>query len=451
MDYIKRNIDDLLLKWKDNPRRKPLLLRGARQVGKSWSVRNLGDSFEYYIEVNFEKRPDLKEIFDENRGVRDICSALSIVFDVPVVAGKTLLFLDEIQECESAIKSLWFFKEDYRELHVIAAGSLLEFTLKELPNFGVGRISTLMMYPFSFNEFLGALGKEGLRNAISNATPKKPLMDIIHNEVVRYYRTFLIVGGMPASVSAWVVTKDYTACAEEQRDIQLSYYLDFAKYAKKVDTQLLRRTLQSVVIQIGNKFVYSRVEGGYRSADVKKALGLLCDAGIVTEVSCSRGNGLPLGAEVKENFNKYIYLDTGLLLRILDLDLGGSQDIRSSILTESASNLVNKGSLAEMSVGLELIKKPNEGIPRELFYWENTDNGASSEIDYLLAYNLQVLPIEVKANTSGKMKSLRLFMEKKKIDYAVRCSLENFGSLSIDNNGTAQQIDIIPVYAINRF
>lgn len=451
MEYFRRNIDDVLLRWKDNSRRKPLLLRGARQVGKSKSIRHLGESFEYYAEVNFEKRPELKEIFEQNSDVNDICSALSMVLDIPVSPGKTLLFLDEIQDCPAAIKSLWFFKEDLSDLHVAAAGSLLEFTLKELPNFGVGRITTMMMYPFSFDEFLNAIGKEGLRKAIMSGDPEHPLLEILHDEIVRLYRIFLIVGGMPASVATWVETGDYTSCAEEQNDIQMSYYLDFTKYAKRVDPQLLRSTLQSVVLQTGNKFVYSRVEGEFKSADVKKSLELLCDAGIVKKVRCSRGNGLPLGADVKENFNKYLYIDTGLMLRILDLDLGGSQEIRSAILTESVVNLVNKGSLAEMSVGLELMKKPNSAIPRELFYWENTDNGASSEIDYLLAHNLNVLPIEVKANTSGKMKSLRLFMEKKNLNYAIRCSLENFGTLHIEKDGAKRQIDIIPVYAINRY
>lgn len=450
MNYIARNIDDALLKWKNNPRRKPLLLRGARQVGKSMSIRHLGESFEYYMEINFEKKPDLKVIFEQTQDVKDLCSALSMVFDIPIIPGKTLLFIDEIQNCPAAIKTLWFFKEDYPEIHLAAAGSLLEFTLKELPNFGVGRITTLMMYPFSFDEFLNAQGKEGLRKAILEGDPDHPVLNVMHDEIVRHYRTFLIIGGMPASVAAWIQTGDYTVCMEEQNDIQMSYYLDFAKYAKKVDPQLLRDTLQSVILQTGNKFVFSRVEGSYKSAEVKKALDLLCDAGIVKEIRCSRGNGLPLGADVKENFNKYIYIDTGLMLRIMDLDLGGSRELRSAILTESVVDLVNKGSLAEMSVGLELMKKPNCGIPRELFYWENTDNGASSEIDYLLAYNLKVLPVEVKANTSGKMKSLRYFMEKKHLTYAIRCSLENFGSILLESNGIERRIDIIPVYAINR-
>lgn len=450
MNYIPRNIDRILTEWKDSARRKPLLLRGARQVGKSWSVRNLAIQFEYFVEINFEKRPEVIEVFKSTGDVKEICRTLSMLYDTPIIPGKTLLFLDEIQTSKDAIKSLWFFKEDYPELHVVAAGSLLEFALKGLRNFGVGRLTMMMMYPFSFDEYLSAIRKHGLREAIVNASPANPLPEVLHNEIVRHYRMFLIVGGMPASVSAWVEAGDFNICAKEQRDIQLSYYLDFAKYSNEADVQLLRNTLQSVVMQTGNKFMYSKVSGGYRSKDVQTALNLLMDAGIVKKVMCTAANGLPLGAEVKQNFNKYIYLDTGLMLRILDLDFGGASEVKGEILTATSADLVNRGSIAEMSVGLEILKCPNEGIERELFYWENTANGASSEIDYVAAYHMKVLPIEVKAATSGKMKSLRLFMKCKHIMTGIRTSLENFGILNIDEGGERRSIEIIPAYAIHK-
>lgn len=448
MDYIARNIDKDLAHWKENSRRKPLLLRGARQVGKSRSIRHLGESFDNFVEVNFEKNPEVAEIFKSTGDVREICKALGIFYGTTIEPGKTLLFLDEIQASPEAIKSLWFFKEDYPELHLAAAGSLLEFVLKDLSNFGVGRLTMMMMYPFAFDEFLSAVGKDGMREAIAAGAPDKPLLDVIHNEIVRLYRIFLIVGGMPASVGAWVETGDFHMCAAEQRDIQLSYYLDFAKYGNKIDPQLLRNTLQSVIAQTGRKFMYSKVAGDYRSADVQKALGMLIDAGIVRRVRCTAANGLPLGAEVKGNFNKYIYLDTGLLLRILDLDFGGARELTESILTESSAELVNKGGIAEMSVGLEMMKCSADGIERELFYWENTDNGASAEIDYVAPYKMRILPIEVKAGTSGKMKSLRLFMKKKGLERGIRTSLENFGILDYTEDGSNRRIEIIPVYAL---
>lgn len=168
-DYLTRSIDKALLEWKDSPRRKPLLVRGARQVGKSSTVRHLGKCFKHFIEVNFEKTPELAELFKGNRDVKDITRKLSDYFNVPVTPGKTLLFLDEIQKSEDVIHSLWFFKEDYPELHVIAAGSLLEFALKDLSSFGVGRVSSLFVYPMSFDEFLMATGDDGLLATKGNA------------------------------------------------------------------------------------------------------------------------------------------------------------------------------------------------------------------------------------------------------------------------------------------
>lgn len=450
--YIERAIDSLLLEWKNSSNLKPLLLRGARQVGKSSAVKHLGKSFKYYIEINFETRPEVRELFEKVHNVHELANNLSILYNQPVIAGETLLFLDEIQASPDAIKSLWSFKEDFPDLHVIAAGSLLEFTLKELPSFGVGRIRSLFIYPFSFDEFLMAEGKESWVKAKREASAEKPLFEALHNDLVQHYRTFLMVGGMPASVAAWVNSHDYRQCQTELDDIQLSYYDDFAKYAKKVEPQLLRNTLQSVILQIGNKFTYSKVTGGYRTEDVKKALELLCDAGIIKKVCHTAGNGLPLGAEVNNKFCKYIYLDSGLLLRILDLDLGSAQPLTELIMAGTAEDLVNKDGLAEMELGWELIKYNNPRTQHDLYYWENTADGTCSEVDYLTVRDLKILPIECKSGTSGKMKSLHYFMKQKHLSYAIRCSLENFALLeSADHQDgeTPRHIQIIPLYAVS--
>ena len=170
--YLSRSIDQALLEWKDNPRRKPLLVRGARQVGKSSTIRHLGKSFKYFLEVNVERNPEVMEFFKGSRDVKSIAAKLSDFFNVPIVPGETLLFLDEIQKSEDVVHSLWFFKEDYPELHVIAAGSLLEFVLKDLSSFGVGRVSSLFVYPMSFDEFLTATGQEGLLRTKRNSSPR---------------------------------------------------------------------------------------------------------------------------------------------------------------------------------------------------------------------------------------------------------------------------------------
>ena len=450
--YIKRYIDALLLEWKNSSSLKPVLLRGARQVGKSWAVKHLGESFTYYLEVNFEKRPDIKDVFERVHEVHDLANNLSLLYNVPVVAGQTLLFLDEVQDCPAAIKSLWAFKEDFPQLHVVAAGSLLEFALQDLPSFGVGRIRSLFVYPFSFDEFLVAEGKSSWLEAKQQADNEKPLLMPLHNDIVQHYRTFLMVGGMPASVAAWVTTHDYRNCQTELDDIQLTYYDDFKKYAKKVDPTLLRNTLQSVILQIGNKFTYSKVDGSYRAEEVKKALKLLSDAGIVKRVSHTAANGLPLGAEVNEKFRKYIYLDSALLLRILDMDLGGARQLTDLIVAGTAEDLVNKGGLAEMVLGWELIKYNNPRSQHDLYYWENTADGTRSEVDYIIARDMKVLPIECKSGTSGKMKSLHLFMHNKHLTDAIRCSLENFALLeSCDKKAddTVRRIQILPLYAIS--
>ena len=453
--YFKRYIDSYLKEWKESARRKPLLLRGARQVGKSCSIRHLGESFAYFAEVNFETRPELRQIFKEVSDVREIVSRLGTLLNIPIVEDKTLLFLDEIQACPEALHSLWAFKENMPGLHVAAAGSLLEFTLKEMPSFGVGRIRSMFMYPMSFDEFLMASGLDSWITVKNKADYQHPLSPELHQALVQQFRSFLMVGGMPASVAAWIDTHDYMQSAEEQEDIQQTYYDDFAKYSSKIDPQLLRNTLHSVVMQTGSKFVYSRVEGGYRSEEVKRALTMLCDAGIVKMVQHSAGNGLPLGAEVNNKFRKFNYLDSGLMLRILDMEMGSARPLTELILAGAAEELVNKGPVTEMVAGWEIIKSLTPRTEHDLYYWENTADGTTSEVDYLLAQDLQVIPIEVKSRVTGKMKSLRLFMRRKHLLCGKRCSLENFGILQFTDAEDSlhatelKRIFIHPLYCLS--
>ncbi len=456
MAYLARNIDSYLLEWKESPRRKPLIVRGARQVGKSWAIRHLGETFKHYLEINLEEEKDLCKLFEEISDVRELSQRLGAIHNVPVLAGETLLFIDEIQICPAALKSLWFFKEKYPELHVVAAGSLLEFALNDMPSYGVGRVRSLFMYPMSFKEFLMARGKGMWIDAIANADWTHPIEESLHSRLVSEFRSFLMVGGMPASVSAWVETQDYSACQDEQNDIQQSYYDDFAKYAKKVDPQLLRNTLSAVVRQSGQKFVYSKVDGGYKVEEVKEALRLLRDAGIIIPVQMSAANGLPLGAQVNPKFTRYDYLDTGLLLRVLAMNYDDDKDLTRLILAGDAPDLVNKGIVTELTVGLELLKSANPQSKYDLFYWENLERNATSEVEYVIAKNASCLPIEVKAGTSGKMKSLRLFMNKKDLAVGLRSSLENFGLLEVtdtddlDRTIIRRVIGILPLYAVWR-
>lgn len=440
--YYFRNIDKHLLEWKKENNHKPLLLRGARQVGKSSAIRQLGKSFKYFVEVNFERDKEITSIFKGNLKPKEIASRLSAFYGIPIIPNETLLFFDEIQACHEAIHSLWFFYEDYPELHVIAAGSLLEFALKKMTSFGVGRVRSLFMYPMSFDEFLFANGNTAWVEAKQNSTPDNPIFDALHSKLVESFRNYLLVGGMPESVSNWIETGDYLRCQQIQDDIILTYEDDFSKYEERIEPMLLRQTLHSIASQIGNKFVYSNVQGNYRSEKVKEALELLKDAGLIKAVVHTAANGIPLGAEINDKFVKYIFLDSGLLLRLLGFEnTNGQSEISKLILTGTAAELVNKGHITEMVAGLELLKYNSPTQRHDLYYWQNLSRGAQAEVDYVIARNMKVVPLEVKAGTSGSMRSMYQLMSDKKLDYGIRTSLENFGKI---NN-----IDIIPIYALS--
>ena len=237
--YFKRLIDDYLSEWATRESRKPILLRGARQVGKSTVVRHLGERFTTFVEINFERQPEYKTLFGVNLDVSRIVSQISAMYGKPIVEGSTLLFLDEIQACPEAIMSLRFFKEEMPDLHVVAAGSLLEFALEELPTFGVGRIHSMFMYPMTFDEFLEANGESLLKAARDNATPQTPMPSPLHEKLIGLLRTYMLIGGMPEVVVKWVKTQDFLLCQEVQDDLVISYEDDFPKYRKKVDPMLL--------------------------------------------------------------------------------------------------------------------------------------------------------------------------------------------------------------------
>ena len=451
--YYKRIIDKYLSEWAARPAHKPILLRGARQVGKSTAVRHLGEQFKYYVEINLEKQPDYKVLFSKDLQVKRIVSQMAAMCGTPIIPKETLLFLDEIQDCKEAIMALRFFKEDMPDLHVIAAGSLLEFVLDDIPTFGVGRIHSVYMFPMTFDEFLLANGESLLMEARNQASATMPLPEPLHDKLVQLLRTFILVGGMPESVSKWVETNDYLQCQEVQDDILTGYEADFPKYKKKIDPQLLSATLKSAAVQATHKFVYARVPGEYKTAEVKKALDILTKAGILIPVTHSDANGLPLGEERDDSIRKVLLLDTGLMLRLLNMSIGDITAVTTQILTSSAADMVNKGPMAEMLAGLELLHYLSPNLHHELFYWVRQAKNSTAEVDYVLPRDMQVLPFEVKAGVQGGMKSLWDFMRDKGLTQAVRCSLENFGEFDyIDTKAenTVRHVTIIPLYAVSQ-
>lgn len=379
-----------------------------------------------------------------------IVQKIAIYINVPIEEGKTLLFLDEIQECPEAIMALRFFKEDYPGLHVIAAGSLLEFTLQKLPTFGVGRIHTLFMYPMTFDEFLNANNENGLISMKKQADSQHPLDAAFHEKLIEYFRIYLLVGGMPEAVLAWIKTHNFNQCSHIQEDIILTYEDDFSKYKKRVSPDLLRTTLHGICHQPGEKITFKQISADYRSSQIREAVRLLTLAGLVVPVIATSGNGIPLDAEANEKNMKILLLDSGLLLSVLQLEGNLAQHLVDLIMTGSPQDLVNKGGLVEMVAGLELLRNKPCVQRQKMFYWEKSGNSIA-EIDYLDTFHLKVTPIEIKSGTQGGMKSLWQFMREKRLTEAIRCSFENFGEFTYTDpqaDNAERHITIIPLYAL---
>lgn len=433
MVYFKRVIDVELKKWTQASNRKPLLLRGARQVGKSSTVKNLALSFTYFLEVNFESDKGVHSFFEGDLNPKEICEKLSLYYNMPVRAGETLLFFDEIQMCIPAISSLRFFYEKYKELHLIAAGSLLEFALADLPSFAVGRVRSLFMYPFSFDEFLWALGEDRLSVAKNTADYEHPLLEPLHKKLNDYLKKFLILGGMPEVVSVYATTGDMIECMRGIDDIKVSFRADFAKYKEKVPTLRIQEVFDSAAEQAGGKFVYAQASKESSFRQIKEAVELLIMAGLLIPVYRSPGNGIPLGAGADLSQFKLLVMDTGLFQRMLGLDL-------SIWLASDDWEVINKGALAELFAGLELVKASSPYAQAQLFYWLREARNSNAEVDYLVQQADRICPIEIKSGIKGSMRSLYLYLEEKNIDYGIRSSLENFSIY--------EKIKVCPLYAL---
>ena len=430
--YLKRNIDRELLQWKKEANRKPLLVRGARQVGKSSSIRKLGENFDSILEINFEEHKNVHSLFDGDLTPAILCENLSVMFDMEIIPGKTLLFLDEIQSCIPAISSLRFFYEKMPELHVVAAGSLLEFALAEIPSFGVGRIRSIYLYPLSFDEFLLGLGHKKLLEVKRKADSQNPLTIPIHEKLLNLLKRFLVIGGMPEVVEKYASQNDLRGCQRVLDDLIISFRTDFVKYKDKVPSSRIREVFESVVRQSGGKFVYKKASQDLNTQQIKEALELLIMAGLVIPVTHTSANGMPLGAEVNLKKRKMLLLDTGIFQRLMQLDI-------SELLFSEDFKLVNKGGIAEQFAGLEILKNASCYNQTELFYWHREALNSNAEVDYLIQKQDDIIPIEVKSGTRGSMNSMFLFLNEKNSSYGCRLSLENFAEY--------KNIKVYPLYA----
>jgi len=430
---MKRDVDSVLLQWKDEIGRLPLLVRGARQVGKSFTVSGFGEKhFDNCVIVNFEQRPEYGECFSSIIP-DEIIENISIISRQDIVPGKTLLFLDEIQECPRAILSLRYFYEQLPELHVIGAGSLLEFALRQddfrMP---VGRIQYLYMKPLSFGEFLDASGEEKSRELIVRTKPNKPLNPAIHQKLISLVKKYMILGGMPAVVEEYLRSGNFNRCSRIQSVITRTYRDDFGKYAAKSKHEYLQKVFLAVPRLVGRKFKYSHVDSSLRSRELKEALELLARAGVVTLVKRTSGAGLPLGAGVNERHFKVISLDVGLMQNIC----GAQEEI---LLSEDVTK-INAGAIAEQFAGQELLAYRDVFTEPSLYYWARESRNSSAEVDYLLVLNSSILPVEVKSGATGRLKSIRLFLEKYPAPAGIRFSQLPFSTIA--------SIISIPLYAI---
>ena len=435
--YIKRVVDEELAVWKKEKGRKVLLIRGARQVGKSSSVRKLAQSFDYFLELDFEKDREAHGLFDGNLNPKEISEKLSILYKTPVIPGKTLVFFDEIQSCPNAIRSLRYFYENFSELHVIAAGSLLEFALETLPSFGVGRIRSVFMYPLSYREFLAACGEEALWAELCEAAPEKPLFEPFHKKCLEYLKRFLIIGGMPAVVANYVENEQNQGSRIFSSQMILSDLItslksDFSKYKKRAPDLRVSTVFNAAVNQSGGKFNFSKVDQlNYRQ--VKESLELLQNAGLLIPVVHSSANAPPLGAEANHKKQKFILLDTGIFQRLLGLEI-------SELIILDDISLINKGAIAEQFAGLELLKSSSCYLEKNLYFWSREKPQSSAEIDYVIQRKGKIIPVEIKSGSTGKMQSMFVFLNEKKTEYGIRVSLENFS--------VYDKIRVYPLYAV---
>lgn len=411
---MKRDRSAFLINWLDSSDRKPLVIRGARQVGKTWLIRELAKSQKrQLIELNFEKRPDSQSLFSSN-DPKEILINISASSGSKIDPSKALLFLDEIQAAPHLLEKLRWFAEDMPELPVIAAGSLLDFALaKHEFSMPVGRIGYMYLEPLSFEEFLDAVGQHALREYLQNYNWKIDIPEALHTQLIKIIKEYLIVGGMPAAVSAWAREQAPDTVNRIHFDLLTTYRDDFAKYSGRLTIDRLEEVMNSVPRQLGKKFVFKDVNSEISTAPLKQALDLLTKARVCHRIFATAGNGLPLGAEVNEKFSKVIMLDCGLCSASLGLSLHQLRSI-------SEISMINSGGMAEQLAGQLLRTITPAYIPPASYYWQREKKGSVAEIDYVIQHENQVIPIEVKAGTTGTLKSLHQFMKEKKKAIAIR-------------------------------
>lgn len=399
---MKRFIESELIDWKSSPRRKPLILRGARQVGKTYSLKRFGEEHfrDNVVFVDLEKHPEWHAIFTKNLDAKRILSELELVLHHKITPGDTLLIFDEVQSCPTALKALRYFYEEIKDLHVIAAGSLLEFALSEI-SFPVGRVQFLEMGPLNFAEFLLATNKTGLAEFILQEPQfNDTLGDTVHQELLSETRKYFFVGGMPEAVVAFSASHSFQDCFAVHAELVSAFRDDFAKYSPRVDTHCLDLVFRAVAKNVGQQLKYARLAESYSQPTLKKAFDLLCQSRLLYKVESTSPTGIPLGASTNPKIFKSLLLDIGLMHHLCGLSADAewlSQDLLA----------LYEGALAEQFVGQEIIS----ALGRQLYYWSRSAKNSSAEVDFLFTKKNTICPIEVKSGSEGRLRSLHMLLE----------------------------------------
>lgn len=396
---MKRLVIERFVEWKNQPRRKPLIVRGARQVGKTWAIKYFGENyFQGKIHVvDLEKRPDWHSIFEGNLIPTRIISELEILLNTKIIPGQDLLFFDEVQSCPRALMALRYFYEEMPELHIIAAGSLMEFAMREI-SFPVGRVQFLNIYPLSFTEFLMATGKSLAAEIIQSKPGPQPAS--IHQMMLEELRQYFFIGGMPECVLAYVETGKIREAFDVQSELVNAYRQDFSKYAPYSDKNCLNAVLSSVAQRVGQQIKYVHLAEGYTSPTIKKAFELLNLAQVIRKISSTNPSGLLLGASASATKFKALMVDIGIMQHLCGIP-ANVEYTKTDLLG------IHQGALAEQFVGQELIANGQN----ELYYWSRAAKSSSAEVDILGVFNNKIYPIEIKSGPSGRLKSLHLFLE----------------------------------------
>ena len=446
---ISRHDLNYLRKWKDRSRRKPLILRGARQVGKTEIVRQLGKEFDLFIEFNFDEFPEKASLF-KSGDVNRILPLIEADSGVKIVPGRTLIFFDEIQAAPDILPLLRYFYEKVPQIHVIAAGSLLEFLLSE-HNFSmpVGRVEYYFMGPLTFEEFLGGCGEDLLVDFLHSYKLKQELPESLHQKYMSFLKYYTLIGGMPEAVLCWIESNDIMEVGRVHASILQTYEDDFSKYRKRINPDHLRLVMKKIPLLVGTKLRYVNLDRNIAASSLGSAVKALSDAGIMTRIFHSDGNGLPLGAEISEKKYKSLFIDIGLYSTALGLRL-------TDVYTMDNILLINNGAMTEQFIGQHLLFNSPSWIKPELFYWHREKKGASSEVDYLISDGPAIVPVEVKAGKTGSLRSLHTFAALKGTKRALRFngdlpSITDVKTTIEHIGGADYKLISLPLYMVGQF